>query len=162
MSDPQKGRSRGLSIVTRCAVLVTAICFIGCDGLLSQKKPVTGGDYGPVTPEMLTGATFSGRTGQDRSFDDLQWTFQKETFQITAGANGLPPVLADSLLPEEVAASEIFGKWSVADDVITFTEIRADSKVVDQPPRTLKTMFTGVLRIMAGPQYKFTRSLPNN
>ena len=130
-SDPYKRRHRGLAIVTRCAVLVTASFFSGCDGLLSQKKPVTGGDYGPVTTELLTGATFNGRTGQDRSFDDLQWTFQKDTFQITAGANGLPPVLAERLLPEGVAASEISGKWSVADDVVTFTEIRGDGKVVD-------------------------------
>lgn len=157
MSDAYRGRPWVLAIVTRCAMLVAAINFSGCDGLQSEKNPVTGGDYGPVTTEMLTGATFNGRTGRDRSFDDLQWTFQEDTFQITAGKNGLPPVLAESLLPEGVIASEISGQWTVANDVVTFTQIKADGKDVDQFPRTLKTMFTGVLRIVAGPQYKFTR-----
>ena len=140
-----------------CTAFVAGIFLSGCDGLQSEKNPVTGGDYGPVTTEMLAGATFNGRTGPDRSFDDLQWTFQEDTFQITAGKNGLPPVLAESLLPAGVTASEISGQWSVADNVVTFTQIKADGKDVDQLPRTLKTMFTGVLRISAGPQYKFTR-----
>ena len=157
MSDPYRGWPRWLAMVTHCAVLVSAICLGGCDGLQSQGNPVTGGGYGPVATEMLTGATFSGRTGRDRSFDDLQWTFEEDTFQITAGKNGLPPVLAESLLPSGVTASEISGQWTVANDVITFSQIVADSKDVDQLPRTLKTMFTGVLRISAGPQYKFTR-----
>ncbi len=112
-----------------------------------------------MTSGMLAGATLAGRTGRDKTFDDLQWTFQENTFQITASKNGLPPVLAERLLPQGVDASEISGQWTVADDVITFTEIRADGEVVDQPPRTLQTMFTGVFRIVAGPQYKFCRQL---
>jgi hypothetical protein len=121
-----------------CTAFVAGIFLSGCDGLQSEKDPVTGGDYGPVTTEMLTGATLNGRTGRDRSFGDLQWTFEEDTFQITAGKNGLPPVLAECLLPAGVTASEISGQWTVANDVITFSQIVADDKDVDQLPRTLK------------------------
>lgn len=161
MTDTIKRRTPVHFAAACCTACIAGIFLSGCNDSQSEKNSVTGGDYGPVTPEMLAGATFNGRTGRDRSFDDLQWTFQKDTFEITAGTNGLPPVLAESLLPEGLTASEISGRWSVANDVITFTQIRADGEVVDQPPRTLQTMFTGVLRIVAGPQYKFNRQLPN-
>lgn len=38
------------------------------------------------------------------------------------------------LLPEGVDASDISGKWTIADHVITITEGRAVGRVADQPP----------------------------
>ena len=138
--------------------------FAGCNGSGDPGSPgeimETGGNYGPVTPDMLAGAILRFRTGRDDTYDDLAWTFDVETFQITAGKNGLPPVLAGLLLPAEVEATEITGNWSVDNDVITFTNITADGVPTDQEPRQLETMFTGVLRIEAGPQYVFDRGQP--
>lgn len=156
----RKSRSRqhdSQSIASAALILSVCLMFSGCGWSPPVPAPVTGGDYGPVTPDMLAGATFNGRTGRDRSYDDLQWTFQDKTFLITAGKNGLPPVLASRLLPEGMEATEISGQWSLFNDVITFTEIKADGNATDQPPRTLDAMFTGVLRIEAGSQYKFLR-----
>jgi hypothetical protein len=140
-------------------LLGIALTLSGCDLFFPQEVRVTGGDY-EVTHDMLAGAKFTSRTGRDRRYDDLQWVFQDKTFLITAGQNGLPPVLTSLLLPEGVEATTISGKWTVDKDKITFTEIKADGELVDQPPRTLRTMFTGVLRIEAGPQYKFNRGYP--
>ncbi|MCS7468728.1 hypothetical protein NZK35_18905 [Stieleria sp. ICT_E10.1] len=139
--------------------LCIGLALTGCDLFNPQEVRVTGVDY-EVTHDMLAGAKFTSRTGRDRRYDDLQWVFQDKTFLITAGQNGLPPVLAGRLLPEGLEAPEISGKWTVDKDKITFTEIKADGELADQPPRTLRTMFTGVLRIEAGPQYKFTRGSP--
>ena len=136
-------------------ILIAFMALSGCDFQSSTEVRETGGDYGPVTHDILAGARFTGRTGRDRSYDDLQWEFGGESFLITAGENGLPPVLADRLLPDGVKAAEISGKWTVADDVITFTEITADGELIDQPPRTLRTFLTPLLRIEAGQQYKF-------
>lgn len=68
--------------------------------------------------------------------------------------------LPGRLLPEQVEATKIAGNWSVENDVITFTNITADGVPTDQEPRQLATMFTGVLRIVAGPQYVFDRGQP--
>ena len=107
---------------------------------------------------MLAGAEFVRCTGRNDRYNDLQWVFQEETFLITAGRNGLPPDLAVLLLPDEVKATEISGKWAVTDDVITFTEMKANGELVDQPPRTLATMNTPLLRIDAGEQYIFSKA----
>ena len=144
---------------TMVSALVGAV-QTGCDVVPPPEVRTTGGDYGSVTSEILSGAVFTSRTGRDRSYDDLQWVFHEETFSITAGKNGLPPVLANRLLPDGVTATEITGKWVVADDVITCTEIKADGEITDQPPRTLRTFITPILRIEAGQQYKFARTFP--
>jgi hypothetical protein len=147
--------SRWLATVTMGLLLLP-----GCNSDAPVEHLETGGDYGPVTPDMLAGARLRFRTGRDETYDDLTWIFDTETFRITAGENGLPPVLAGRLLPEGVEAREIAGNWSVENDVITFTNITADGVPTDQEPRQLETMFTGVLRIVAGPQYVFDRGQP--
>lgn len=151
------------SFAPALAVTVLAV-FAGCNGSGDSGSPdeimETGGDYGLVTSDMLAGARLRFRTGRDETYDDLSWTFDAETFRITAGENGLPPVLAGRLLPEGVEATEIAGNWSVENDVITFTNITADGVPTEQEPRELETMFTGVLRIEAGPQYVFDRGQP--
>ena len=140
------------------SVLLVAVCVLaGCGDLPSARDRETGGDYGPVTQDMVAGATLINRTGKDTRFDDLQWVFHDDTFRITAGQNGLPPVLASQLLPDDLEATEITGRWAVKEDVITLTDMMADGVQLDQPPRTLRTIFTGVLRIQAGPQYVFSR-----
>lgn len=146
------------TLAVSLAGLSLLVLFVGCERLAEQREErVTGEDYGPVTHDMLAGASLRFRTGRDDTYDDLTWTFTEDTFQIRAGANGLPPVLSRRLLPEGVEATEITGNWSVESDVITFTDITADGVLTDQEPRQLKTMFTGVLRIEAGPQYVFDR-----
>ncbi|GAB5440320.1 MAG: hypothetical protein Fues2KO_06690 [Fuerstiella sp.] len=143
--------------VHRSVFLVAVSVLAGCGDMPPEKDRETGGDYGPVTQDMLAGAALINRTGKDTRFDDLQWVFHEETFRITAGQNGLPPVLASQLLPDDLEATEITGRWAVKDDVITLTDMMADGVQLDQAPRTLRTMFTGVLRIQAGPQYVFSR-----
>lgn len=163
--NQQKPTGRVLCELLAPALAVAILAALaGCNGSRDPDPPVevleTGGDYGPVTPDMLAGARLRFRTGRDDTYDDLSWTFDEETFRITAGVNGLPPVLAGRLLPEEVEATEITGNWSVDKDVITFTNITADGVHTNQEPRQLETMFTGVLRIEAGPQYVFDRGQP--
>lgn len=148
---------RNKYLASTVPLLIGTLCLLGCDNSQPEEIRETGGDYPPVTRDMLSGAVFTGRTGNDRQYDGLQWTFQDETFRITAGENGLPPRLMSRLLPDPMTANEITGKWSVADEVITVTHVEAGGKPVDQPPRTLPTMFTGVLRISAGGQYKFVQ-----
>lgn len=150
-------KKRG-SHVSTGMILGFVLTLSGCDPTPPAKIRVTGQDEDyNVTHDMLVGATFTSRTGKDRSYDDLQWRFQDKTFLVTAGRNGLPRGLASRLLPDGVDATEISGKWTVDDRVITFTEITADGELTDQPPRTLRTMVTPILRIEAGQQYKFSR-----
>lgn len=144
------------NFIAKCMIGVLAVHLLaGCDFAPTEEVRDTGGDYGPVTHEILANARLTGRTGRDRSYDDLQWVFEEDSFLITAGTNGLPPVLASLLLPEGVNATEISGKWTVANNEITFTEIAADGELTDQPSRTLRTFLTPLLRIEAGEQYKF-------
>jgi len=152
-SQMQSLRTHGPAVV-----VLSLIVLSGCNP--KDEERVTGGDYGPVTHDMLNGASLRFITGRDETYNDLAWSFDESNFLITAGANGLPPVLAGSLLPEGLEATEIAGNWTVADDVITFTNITADGVATDQEPRQLETMFTGVLRIQAGPQYVFDRRQP--
>lgn len=139
-------------------LLPAILLAIGCDAAPPREVLVTGDDDDyMVAPGMLAGARFTSRTGRDRRYDDLQWEFRDETFLITAGENALPPELAIRLLPRNIEATEISGVWAVAGNVITFTEIAADGKATNQPPRTLRTFITPILRIEAGQQYKFSR-----
>ncbi len=145
-----------LEKVVSCVALGLLVGALGCNTAATEMME-TGGNYGPVTRDMLSGASYKFATGRDRDYDDFQWTFSKATFEIKAGPNGLPPELSESLLPSGVTAAKIEGTWSVADDVITFSDIKADGESTKQEPRKLKTMFTGVLRIVAGRQYVFVR-----
>lgn len=139
-------------------LLALTICLAasGCDSTKQEEVRETGGDYF-VTHEMLAGAKFIRCTGRSDRYDDLQWAFQEEMFLITAGKNGLPPSLLDRLLPKDMKPTEISGNWAVANDRITFTEIKADGDLVEQPPRVLKTMNTPLLRIEAGEQFIFSK-----
>jgi hypothetical protein len=144
-----------LILVCYAAVLVG--CDISSSNTNNSENRETGGDYGPVTTDMLIGATYTGRTGKSEQADQLTWTFGETDFQIKAGENGLPDDLKQMLLPVGVDAKVIEGNWSVDNDIITFTNISADGVLTEQEPRQLETFFTGVIRISAGGQYKFSR-----
>lgn len=154
----QRNKVMGIpeNATARLRLLILFLALTGCDD--RNKIVETGGNYGPVTREMLIGASYIGRTGKGSQGEDLTWTFEASTFRIKAGASGIPAELSQYLLPEGVIADEIQGDWSVQNDVITFTNIQADGTLIPQKPRNLKTMFTGVLRIVAGRQYKFRRA----
>jgi len=134
--------------------LVLWVAFLqacGCDRDVVEQKParvvVTGSGYVPLTHEMMIGARWHSRTGNDRTCDDLQWRFENETFHIRAGRHGLPPDLCEALL---------------SDNVITCTEIEVDGNPLPQETRYLRTMSTPPLRILTGPQYEFVHSQPQS
>lgn len=150
-----KGGNTPIIERTRKLIWFTAVAL---SVLLGCREPVvpTGGNYRPVTSEMLSGAQFINHTNGDR-FDDMQWTFSESNFEIVAGKNGIPDDICAALLPPDVDAKRITGDWVVINQLITFSNIEADGVATDQDLRTLPTMFTGVLRIQGARQYVFER-----
>lgn len=150
----------GLRLVLYAAFLQAC----GCDGEVVEQKPTrvveTGSDYVPLTHEMIVGARLHRRTGIDRKYDDLQWRFEDETFHIHAGKNGLPPDLREALLPGDVDAQEIVGRWDIEDNIIACDEIEVDGKQLSKGTRYLSVMRGPPLRIGTDPQYEFVHSQP--
>lgn len=139
---------------------VASVLFaIGCDfGASSDRKDrVTGPAEVSVTPDMLIGATYRGRTGGDE-YDDIEWTFDETHFRLVSGQAGLPQDLTDALLPVGVSGHRIDGRWSVHGEVLTVSELAIDGEPLQRPPQTLRTICTPVVRIQAAKhQYMFAR-----
>ena len=155
-----KGCSLHWATFTRVLVclgllLLTLGCDFGTDR--DRKNRETGPVDVSVTPDMLIGAAYRGRTGGDE-FDDLNWTFDDTHFRIVAGQQGLPNDLVDTLLPANTSGHRIDGRWSVEGEVLPVSELAVDGKSLDQPPRNLRAICTPVIRIQADKhQYMFAR-----
>lgn len=116
----------------------------------------TGDEYLPVDTEKLTGARYTGRTGGS-DYDDLRWTFGETSFEIVAEENGMPPDLVETLLSNETSSDRISGRWSVEGEELT-CRTSADGQAIEQPPVTIRTICTPVIRIQPlSAQYIFRR-----
>lgn len=143
-------------------LLLILLCTVFCGACDQSRFPrrldrTTGDDYLPVDAEMLTGAQYTGRTG-GYEYDDLQWTFGEQMFEIIAGENGMPDDLMQTLLSSDTPPDRINGHWEVEGEELTLSNISADGKAIDQPPVTIRTMCTPVIRIEPrSAQYTFLR-----
>lgn len=134
---------------------IVPMLILGC-GRVETDDRTTGSDFNPVYPEMLVGCQYSGRTGGSR-YDDLQWTFDESSFEIIAGADGMPGDLAVTLLPPSTTADRIKGLWKVDGEVLTLFEISADEILIEQDPIEIATFCTPVIRIQPqSAQYMFS------
>jgi hypothetical protein len=93
-------------------LIVIALLLSGCHRGEPENR-YTGEDFNPVYPDMLVDCQYAGRAGGSK-YDDLKWTFDETSFEIIAGAIGMPSDLAETLLPPGTTAERITGAWQVA------------------------------------------------
>lgn len=148
-----------LPIMVACLVLQ-----VGCNNHEPNdgEKRETGPSDLSVSPEMLVGARYRGRTGGDE-YDDLNWVFDKSRFRIVAGKHGLPPDISKSLLPSGVNGNRVDGKWSVEGEELTLSDLKVDGVAISSTAKKVRVFCTPVIRIeFDKKQYMFARGTPES
>ncbi len=135
------------------ASLILAVGFAAC----APQVPA-GSGYRPVSQEMLVGAKLHHPTGGDDG--KLDWVFSAQEFVITTEGDSLPPGLVEALTGELPVAKKITGTWDLQDEVMTISNVKIDDTIEVAGKRTLRTFFTGVIRIqIPGVQYVFSHQV---
>ena len=134
----------------RLAAAMAVICIAAC----SPPIP-TGGDYPPVSKEMLIGAEYSHRTGREDW--KLTWTFSDTEFVIKADGESLPPDLVESVTGMQEQAKQLKGTWDLAGEKLLVSDVKIDEETVVAGERSARIFPTGVIRIQTSEaQYVFS------
>jgi hypothetical protein len=117
------------------------------------------GRYSPVTEADVVKLQFNHYfTPDNKGHDpDFEWTFTEKEFVLKKGKGAIPKDLLEKLLPKDVTADEIRGKWKLEAEngKLVFSDIKAAEKEgnKDVKFRIYRTAPT-VIRI-GEPQYVF-------
>ena len=129
------------------AIAIALINYASCskpDRQVTPRGPL-GGDYGPVTKELLRGKHICSSRQSGR----FTWFFSAEAFTIAKDGEPIPPDVLATVLGADARAEVIEGKWELAGRILTLSEIKADNKGGFEDVQ-LRPFRTPVLRISFG------------